>query len=65
MVVFKVEDMSCGHCVGAITKAVHEVDAQAKVEVTLEQKKVAIDSQQDAAKFAAAIEDAGYTPQAA
>lgn len=31
MITFEVNDMTCGHCVGAITKAVGFVDPGAKV----------------------------------
>jgi copper chaperone len=40
----QVENMSCGHCVGAVTKAVQAVDAAAKVEIDLATKSVKIDS---------------------
>lgn len=64
MTTFKVEDMSCGHCVSMITKAVKGVDASAKVEVKLDQHLVVIDSASvDAETLKEAITDAGYTPQ--
>lgn len=60
---FQVADMSCGHCVNAITKAVQAVDADARVEVDLAQHSVRIDgAQADAEALAAAIADAGYHP---
>lgn len=55
-----VEGMSCGHCVGRVTKSVQEVDQQAKVTVDLPTKKVRIDSQADLDQIAAAIDEAGY-----
>jgi copper chaperone len=60
MMEFKVDDMSCGHCAGVITKTVQALDAQARVEVDLAQKKVAIESNQERAVIAAALEEAGY-----
>ena len=42
---FDIPDMSCGHCVRAITEAVQGVDAQAKVEATLPEHRVQVDSQ--------------------
>ena len=60
MMEFKVDDMSCGHCAGVITKTVQGLDAQARVEVDLAQKKVAIESNQERAVIAAALEEAGY-----
>jgi copper chaperone len=62
MMEFQVQDMSCGHCVAAITNAVKEVDASGKVEVDLAAKRVLVDSSHDAGEILAAIEEAGYTP---
>jgi len=55
-----VEDMSCGHCVGRVTKSVQALDKDAKVEVDLPTKKVKIDSTADIDKIAEAIVAAGY-----
>jgi Cu+-exporting ATPase len=55
-----VDGMSCGHCVGRVTKSVQAVDQAAKVEVDLAGKKVTVDSSADLDKIAAAIDDAGY-----
>jgi Cu+-exporting ATPase len=55
-----VEGMSCGHCVGRVTKSVQGVDERATVSVDLPTKKVRIDSSADLDKIAAAIGDAGY-----
>jgi len=56
----QVENMSCGHCVGAVTKAVQAVDAAARVEVDLASKTVKIDSASPLAPLKSAIADAGY-----
>lgn len=48
MTTFTVSDMTCGHCASTINKAVHDVDAAAKVEIKLDQKQVVIDSALDA-----------------
>ncbi|OWW20350.1 cation transporter [Noviherbaspirillum denitrificans] len=56
----KVEGMSCGHCVSAVTKSVQAVDAAAKVEVDLPQKKVLVNSSVPLEDIKAAVEDAGY-----
>lgn len=64
MIAFKVNDMSCGHCVSTITKAVHQVDAAARVSVDLAVRRVEINSSvADAAALQAAIQQAGYTPK--
>lgn len=55
-----VEDMSCGHCVGRVTKAVQAVDQQARVDIDLPNKKVKIDSTADLDRIAKAIDEAGY-----
>ncbi|MFL9922824.1 heavy-metal-associated domain-containing protein [Herbaspirillum lusitanum] len=64
MPVFNVNDMTCGHCAGVITKAVKEVDAHARVDIQIAEKRVAIESTVAAQRFAEAIEEAGYTPVA-
>ena len=63
MIAFQVEDMSCGHCVAAITQAVKGVDPAALVRVDLAAHRVEVDSTgADARRLAEAIEEAGYTP---
>lgn len=61
MVTFQVNDMTCGHCVGTITKAVKAVDANAQVNIDLAKHLVEIDSTDaGATKLGAAISAAGY-----
>jgi Cu+-exporting ATPase len=55
-----VEGMSCGHCVGRVTKTVQGLDGEAKVEIDLPTKKVRIESRAQLDKIAAAIDEAGY-----
>jgi Cu+-exporting ATPase len=55
-----VEDMTCKHCVGRVTKAVQEIDQQAKVDVDLPSKKVTIASQATLDRIVQAIDAAGY-----
>jgi Cu+-exporting ATPase len=52
--------MTCKHCVGRVTKAVQEIDQQAKVEIDLPSKRVKINSQADLDRIAQAIDAAGY-----
>jgi len=61
---FVVPDMSCGHCVAAITKAVKTVDPDASVEVDLATHHVSVTGTDEHAKIDAAIREAGYTPSA-
>jgi copper chaperone len=63
MVVFEVKDMTCGHCVASVTRAVQAVDAQAKVQIDLAQHRVEIETGSAPVQaLQAAIEDAGFTP---
>ena len=63
MPTFEVNDMTCGHCVNAITKAVRSVDGEARVLVDLPTHRVQIETtESDASEFSHAIKGAGYTP---
>ena len=62
MLTFQVKDMTCGHCVATITKAVHAVDAGAALETDLATHQVRVESGLPGAVIEAAIRDAGYTP---
>ena len=63
MTTFVVKDMTCGHCVSTITKAVKDVDQGAKVQIDLATHRVTIDATEaDEAELSAAIKQAGYTP---
>lgn len=57
---FQVQGMSCGHCVNAVTQAVRSIDPEAEVKVDLASGKVDVQSQQDPAAIARAIEEEGY-----
>jgi copper chaperone len=61
MIQFNVEGMSCQHCVGAVTRAIHEQDAAAKVQIDLAAGRVSVESSQSAEALKAAIDEAGYT----
>ena len=58
---FKVSDMTCGHCVATVERAVKSVDQAAKVTIDLGTSAVRIDSAKPATTFAKAIQEAGYT----
>lgn len=60
---FRLPDMSCGHCEATVRKTVVALDAQARVEVDLASKAVRVESAQPRETLAAALADAGYTPQ--
>jgi copper chaperone len=63
MIAFEVNDMSCGHCVSTITKALKSTDRDAKVQVDLAAHRVQVEpAVANAAELAQAIREAGYTP---
>lgn len=63
MIAFEVNDMTCGHCVSTITKALKAADRDAKVQIDLATHRVQVEPMSaDAEELAAAIKDAGYTP---
>lgn len=64
MLEFNIQAMSCGHCVRAITEAVHEVDPKAKVEADLATKRVQVRTEAARAAVVAALAEAGYAPAA-
>ncbi|WP_019142960.1 heavy-metal-associated domain-containing protein [Noviherbaspirillum massiliense] len=62
MLEFQVEDMTCGHCVSTITKAIKGADANASVEVDLAKHLVRVEGSAGGEEIADAIREAGYTP---
>lgn len=57
---FHVPDMTCGHCVGVITKAVQQVAPSATVNTDLATHRVTVDGIADVDAVRAAIVSAGY-----
>jgi len=57
---FNVPDMTCGHCVATVTKAVKALDPAAEVRTDLAGKLVTVESIAPAASVAKALEAAGY-----
>jgi copper chaperone len=65
MISFQVSDMTCGHCVSSITKAVKALDNDAKVQIDLATHLVTIETTgAETAALSDAIKEAGYTPVA-
>jgi copper chaperone len=62
MTEFLVEGMSCGHCVNAVTEAIHALDPAAAVDVNLGTKLVQVHSDLDRFLLSQALVDAGYDP---
>ncbi|ANC80131.1 copper resistance protein CopZ [Pseudomonas putida SJTE-1] len=65
MQVFNVQGMTCGHCVKAVTRAVQEQDAEARVEVDLAGKQVRVQSELAQEQILTAIRDEGYQAEIA
>lgn len=59
---FTVNDMTCGHCVGTVRKALEEALPGAEIDINLDTHKVSFTG--DRAKGEDAIREAGYTPEA-
>jgi copper chaperone len=57
-----VNSMSCGHCVSAVTKALQQLDPQAKVAIDLATHKVRVETGAARERVVAALVDAGYEP---
>ena len=62
---FNVPDMTCGHCASTITKALRGEDPNAKVEISLGEHLVKVESRLSAEEVGQCILDAGYSPKAA
>ena len=61
---FHLPDMSCGHCVAAITQAAEQLDPQAKLNFELPAHRVTVDSNLPREAWVKALDEAGYTPSA-
>lgn len=60
--VFTVNDMTCGHCVGTVRKALADALPGAEIAIDLDSHRVEFTG--DAARGEEAIREAGYTPEA-
>lgn len=58
---FKIDDMTCNHCVMVITKAIHGIDPHANVQANIAARTVEIDGDVNAASAQFAMHVAGYT----
>ena len=62
----RVPDMSCGHCVQAVSDAVGKVAGVSDVKVDLDAKRVEVEGEGvELAPVAEAIREAGYEPEQA
>jgi copper chaperone len=59
---FQIPNMSCGHCVRAITEAVKAADPQADVKTDLPTHQVQVESTAPREALVAQLTEAGYAP---
>lgn len=57
---FAVDNMSCGHCVASITRALRALDPQAEVRVDLAAATVEVEGRIDSGQAVAAMAAEGY-----
>jgi copper chaperone len=60
MIELTLPTMTCGHCVKAVTAAVQQVDAAAKLQIDLPTHRVRIESARPAGDFERALAEEGY-----
>lgn len=60
MIELSVQNMTCGHCVGAVTQALKAVDPQASVDIDLATKRVRVETRQPRDAVTEALRQAGY-----
>ncbi|MEI2298285.1 heavy-metal-associated domain-containing protein [Ensifer sp. MJa1] len=56
----KIDNMTCGHCAGAVQKAILSVDPQATIKVDLGNREVSIETAAGAGPITDALKAAGY-----
>jgi copper chaperone len=57
---YDIPDMSCGHCVATVEKAIKAADPRASAEVDLMKRRALVTSVVDPQTIAAAMDEAGY-----
>jgi copper chaperone len=62
MIELTLPDMTCGHCVKAVTAAVLRVDPGAKVEIDLATHRARIESTVSPERLGQVLRDDGYPP---
>ncbi|WP_445504049.1 heavy-metal-associated domain-containing protein [Microvirga sp. G4-2] len=61
---FHIPGMTCGGCLGAVTKAIQKLDPQARIEGKLENRTITVATDKAEAPLLNALEKAGYPAQA-
>ena len=62
MLILDIPNMTCGHCVRAITQAVTAADPAAKVQADLAKRQVQVDTTVSRDAVVASLTEAGYQP---
>jgi copper chaperone len=62
MLSFQIPNMTCGHCVRAVTEAVQAADPAAKVQADLPSHRVEVETSAEREAVAARLVEAGYAP---
>jgi copper chaperone len=63
MLDFQIPDMTCGHCVKAVTEAVKAADPAAELKIDLPTHRVQVQTAAPREQVVAKLVEAGYTPQ--
>jgi copper chaperone len=63
MLDFQIPDMTCGHCVKAVTEAVKAADPAAELQIDLPTHRVQVQTAAPREQVVAKLVEAGYTPQ--
>ncbi|HOA96140.1 MAG TPA: heavy-metal-associated domain-containing protein [Quisquiliibacterium sp.] len=62
MTEFQIQNMTCGHCAGVVTKAVQAVDPKATLDFDLPAHRVRVESSAPREQLVRSLTDAGYPP---
>lgn len=62
MIELTLPSMTCGHCVGVVTKAIKQVDPLALIEIDLPSHRVRVESAAAGETIRSAVVEAGYPP---
>mgnify|MGYP002626419213 FL=1 len=62
MLEFQLPDMTCGHCISLVTRALVQADPACRLNIDLKSQTVQVHGAEDRATLAEALIDAGYPP---
>jgi copper chaperone len=62
MLTFTLPQMTCGHCVRAVTQALHALDPQSQVHIDLPTHQLQVQTTAAPAAVVAQLTEAGYAP---